>query len=120
MSVIVALIVFVLIVTVSRNCLVELHFIMLHAVLFLVIFFLARGLCVPCVLVQSDVVLLLIVALFLIPKSHVLIVDKHYKLRANTDELVIKIMSRMLRKNKECETKESDSNKLSIDNISGD
>ncbi len=44
----------------------------------------------------------------------------HYKLRANTDELVLKIMSRMLRENKECKTKESDSNMLLIDNISGD
>jgi hypothetical protein len=43
----------------------------------------------------------------------------HYKLRANNDEVVIKIMSRMIRKDKRCKTKESDSNKLLIDNISG-
>ncbi len=73
MSIIVALIVFVLIVTVSRNCLVELHFLMLHAVLFFTVLLLAQGLCVPCVLVQSGVVLLLIVALFLIPPVIVLI-----------------------------------------------
>ena len=40
----------------------------------------------------------------------------HYKLRANTDELVIKVM----RKDKGNKTKESDSSKLFIDNISGD
>ncbi len=69
MSVIAALVVFVLIVTVSCNCLVDLHFIVIHVVLFVVILFLARGLCIPCVVVQIGVVLLLIVALFLIPQS---------------------------------------------------
>jgi hypothetical protein len=86
MSVIVALIVFVLIVTVSHNCLVELHFIMLHAVLFLVILLLALGLCIPCVLVQSGVVLLLIVALFLIPSVIVLVSVASYVLRCVTIE----------------------------------
>jgi hypothetical protein len=44
----------------------------------------------------------------------------HYKLRANTDEFVIKIMRRMLRKDKGARRRqESDSNKLLIDNVSG-
>ncbi len=46
-------------------------------------------------------------------------VFEHYKLRANNDEVVIKIMSRM-RKDKGCKTKEDDSNKLLIDDVSGD
>jgi hypothetical protein len=73
MSVIVALIVFILIFTVRRNCLVYLLLIVFHVVLFVVILFLARGLCIPCVMVQIGVVLLLIVALFLIPPVIVLI-----------------------------------------------
>ena len=73
MSVIIALIVFILIFTVRRNCLVYLLFIVFHVVLFVVILFLAWVFCIPCVVVQVGVVLLLIVALFLIPPVIVLI-----------------------------------------------
>jgi hypothetical protein len=73
MSIIVALVILVLIVTACRGCLVTFHFILVHGELFLVILLLVLGLCIPCVLVQSGVVLLLIVAHFLIPPVIVLV-----------------------------------------------
>jgi hypothetical protein len=86
MSVIVALVILVLIVTVCRGCLLTFHFILVHGVLFLVILLLARGLCIPCVLVQSGVLLLLIVALFLIPSVIVLVSVASCVLRCVTIE----------------------------------
>ena len=67
MSVIIALIVFILILTVRRNCLVYLLLVVIHVVLFMVILFLARGFRIACFVVQLGVVLFLIVALFHIP-----------------------------------------------------
>ncbi len=86
MSVIVALVILVLIVTVCCGCLVTFHFILIHGVLFLVILLLARGLCIPCVLVQGGVVLLLIVAVFLIPPVIVLVSVASCVLRCVTIE----------------------------------
>ena len=86
MSIIVALIVFILIFTVRRNCLVYLLLIVFHVVLFVVIFFLVRGFCIPSVVVQVGVVLLLIVALFLIPPVIVLISVASCVLRCVTIE----------------------------------
>jgi len=86
MSVIIALIVFILILTVRRNCLVYLLLIVIHVVLFMVILFLARGFRIPCFVVQVDVVLFLIVALFHIPPVIVFISVASCVLRCVTIE----------------------------------
>ncbi len=89
MSVVIALIVFILIFTVRRNCLAYLLLIVFYVVFFVVILFLARGFCFPCIVVQVGVVLLLIVALFHIPPVIVLISVGSCVLRCVTIERTV-------------------------------